>query len=168
MTIADRYVRATSSSHLALKESIGDVDVLIAAGWVEGDSVATALYRMRHTGRAQGLHAASAKVTAWVNGRVKARVLKPAGAKTKSVVERTLFWWLNHACEHCGGRGHPNFPGTPVMKDDENCEACAGTGITPLASVVPKAHLDMAELVINEIERESHGVFGRMAVALKG
>jgi hypothetical protein len=45
-TIAERYARATRSSHLEVNElRTGDVDVLIAAGWV-GDTLGTLLYRL--------------------------------------------------------------------------------------------------------------------------
>lgn len=45
-TIQERYSRATQSSHLeVIERRTGDVDILIAAGWV-GDSLGTLLYRL--------------------------------------------------------------------------------------------------------------------------
>lgn len=46
-TIAERYGRATESSHLEMvSERTGDVDLLIAAGWAK-EGLGTALYRLR-------------------------------------------------------------------------------------------------------------------------
>lgn len=45
-TIAERYSRALESHHLEVKEGRGDVDLLVAAGWVH-DGLGTKLYRLR-------------------------------------------------------------------------------------------------------------------------
>lgn len=45
-TMAERYGRAATSSHLRLKETRCDVDYLIAAGWLQ-DGLGSMLYRLR-------------------------------------------------------------------------------------------------------------------------
>lgn len=45
-TLAERYSRATTSSHLKLEEGRCDVDMLIAAGWLR-DGLGALLYRLR-------------------------------------------------------------------------------------------------------------------------
>jgi hypothetical protein len=44
--VEERYSRAINSSHLEVTEFAGDIDSLVAAGWVR-DSLATTLYRLR-------------------------------------------------------------------------------------------------------------------------
>ena len=44
--IAERYSNSVVTSHLEVKPTPGDVDLLIAAGWV-ADSLGTSLYRLR-------------------------------------------------------------------------------------------------------------------------
>lgn len=46
-TIAERYSRAVRSHHLEVKASPGDVDVLIAAGWLHRDDIGGHLLRTR-------------------------------------------------------------------------------------------------------------------------
>lgn len=45
-SVQDRYSRSVTSSHLEVTEFVGDVDALIAAGWLR-DSLATSLWRLR-------------------------------------------------------------------------------------------------------------------------
>ncbi|AKJ28804.1 hypothetical protein [Caldimonas brevitalea] len=45
-TTAERYTRAMNSSHLEVEDKPGDVDKLIAAGWIR-EGLATSLYRLR-------------------------------------------------------------------------------------------------------------------------
>lgn len=45
-TIEERYGRAINSSHLEVRESAGDVDKLIAAGWIK-DGMGPMLYRLQ-------------------------------------------------------------------------------------------------------------------------
>ena len=45
-TISERYTRAVRSSHLEVKPTLGDVDLLIAEGWAS-DSLSAHLYRVR-------------------------------------------------------------------------------------------------------------------------
>lgn len=170
MSIADRYASATTSSKLKATEGQGDLDVLTAAGWAGkgSNNTATTLYRMKHTGKHIGFHGVVTEMHDWVNSQVKRKAVRHAGARTKEVVERTVMWWLNNSCEHCGGRGHPNFPGTPVMKDDEDCPECHGKGVEPLEKAVPVKHIEMAEAVLGEIDRVTRDTFFAMKVALKG
>jgi hypothetical protein len=44
--MSERYTRALESRHLEVKESLGDVDLLIAAGWCS-ERLGTRLYRLR-------------------------------------------------------------------------------------------------------------------------
>lgn len=44
---AERYSKAVVTSHLEVKPTASDVDLLIAAGWASSDSMGTALYRLR-------------------------------------------------------------------------------------------------------------------------
>lgn len=46
-TLGERYMRATTSTHLRLQEGRCDVDLLIAAGWLKQDALGTLLYRLR-------------------------------------------------------------------------------------------------------------------------
>lgn len=167
--ISERYARATTTSRLKFTDEQGDIDVLTAAGWAGNSEspIAMVLYRMKHTGRPIGFHGVVSEMTDWIGRQAKAKAVRHAGHNTKLVVEKTIYWWLHNTCPNCGGRGHPNFPGTPVMKDDEDCPECLGEGIAPLSELIPAKHMDVAKMILNEVERVSSDAFARMKVALK-
>lgn len=168
--VAERYARATSSSHLVVDDRPGDADVLIAAGWAgQGVSpIALTLWRMKHSGRPNGFHGVVNELNDWLRVEARKRRVRDAGAKTKAVVEKTVYWWLNNTCKHCEGRGHPNFAETPVMDESQDCPECQGEGKLPLSDLINPAHLDAANLVVAQIERISSEVFFNMQVSLKG
>lgn len=168
MKIAERYARATSSSHLEVKESTGAADVLIAAGWASQDSIGVALTlaRMKHSGRPIGFHGVVTDVNEWFRKEANRRGIRGGGKNSKILVEKVVWYWLNDICQTCGGRGHPNFEGTPVMKDDELCPACMGYGKAPLERIIPAEYRDGAQLILSEIERISNDVFAKMKVYL--
>lgn len=81
-TIAERYQRATHSSHLRVQERRGDVDYLIAAGWLR-EGLGAVMYRLRveyDTVRGE-MRAAEASLPGWeeVAHEVEAKI--PAAAK---------------------------------------------------------------------------------------
>lgn len=168
--VIERYSRATSSSRLVVDDRPGDADVLIAAGWAGRDisPIALTLWRMKHSGRPQGFHGVVSELNDWLRVEAPKKRVRDAGAKTKMLVEKTVYWWLNNTCKHCEGRGHPNFAETPVMDESIDCPECLGEGVVPLATLIHPSHLEAANMVVGQIERISADVFFNMQVALKG
>jgi hypothetical protein len=146
-TIPERYTRAMESSHLELSsEQSGDVDVLIAAGWVK-ETLGTALYRARSEYDAVNKRELSAvstsklarvlvlsQMTSLMGTREavgrwalkQATVLKfmQPDAVVYKLSGQALDVWLDAACHHCGGKGFTGGYGVPQVL----CKHCGSTG----------------------------------------
>ncbi|CAB4159236.1 hypothetical protein UFOVP703_74 [uncultured Caudovirales phage] len=146
-SIPERYTRALESSHLEVEgDHQGDVDVLIAAGWVK-ETLGTALYRARSefdavNKRELALVSTSliarvvvlSKMTSLMRTREavgrwalkQATVLKfmQPDAAVYRLSGQALDVWLDAACHHCGGKGFTGGYGLPQVL----CKHCGATG----------------------------------------
>jgi hypothetical protein len=142
-----------------------DADVLLAAAYAaSGDprkALALRVWRLRQTGRTDGFRELVEECVMLLYKYN--RGIKPAARTMKTVAEKTLFWWMNPACPHCGGLGHPIIAGTPMLDTSENCEKCGGTGVAPLESLLPPAKAAPARMLVDELNRMSAVVFSDMA-----
>lgn len=145
-TIGEAYSSATESSNLRAKaDQGGDVDLLIAAGWVT-DGLATSLYRLcaefdsvkQEIGRADaltarllvlinlkslqscadGVHAFALGQNALRSGREKVDVNR--------ISRQVLDVMLDPTCHHCEGRGFNG--GSHRGEPQVICRPCRGTG----------------------------------------
>lgn len=146
-TTAERYARAIGSSHLEVTDQRGDVDVLIAAGWVKS-GLGSALYRLmvefdtvraRLNGQAGNLQTErllilmelrSLKTAREHMGQLaneaagRAPFMEPAAVF--KVAGRVLDVWLDDICHHCAGRG---FNGGEHRGEHKTlCRPCHGSG----------------------------------------
>lgn len=147
-TLAERYSAATVSSHLRAQEGRGDVDYLIAAGWMQ-DTLGALMYRLRgeyDAARAsvppvgsipeQRLAAMLALKTLReardAFGRFAAAVVATrAGfmrpdSEALTIAGQVLEVWLDPLCHHCDGRG---FTGGSHRGEKQTiCRPCRGSG----------------------------------------
>jgi hypothetical protein len=84
-TIEERYARAMRSSHLEVTEHPGDVDKIIAAGWIR-DGLATTLYRLRM--EFDGAKAAQAQADANMRRRYDQAAAAPKELPPKTELKR--------------------------------------------------------------------------------
>lgn len=156
--IEERYSRATTSSDLGLDEQLQkDADILLAAGMVAGRSqdagMALGLYRMRATGDMGQFRQLAGIAGGWLFQRNRNRRDKPSRIETLDVATRTIFWWLNPACNVCAGLGHPLYKESPTINYTVDCPACLGTGKTPIHKIVPNGWSDEARWLTDEFQR---------------
>lgn len=146
-TLAERYSAATVSSHLRAQDGRGDVDYLIAAGWMQ-DTLGALMYRLR--GEYDAARASIPPVGSIPEQRLAAmltlRTLDGAreafgrfavqvatkyefmrnDAAALAIAGRVLEVWLDPLCHHCEGRGFTGGAHRGEKKD--YCRHCRGTG----------------------------------------
>lgn len=145
-TIAERYSRAIESSDLRVRETRGDVDVLIAAGWAEG--LGTLLYRLmvefdsvRADVRRGPLNQTErllilSQLTTLRDARealgrfaiqqaTRRRFMQPDAVVLK-LVGKVLDVFLDPLCHHCEGRGFTG--GSHRGEKRVLCQPCGGSG----------------------------------------
>lgn len=145
-TIAERYSRAIESSDLRVRETRGDVDVLIAAGWAEG--LGTLLYRLQvefdgvradvrrgplnQTERLlilsqlKTLPAAREALGHFaIQQATRQRFMQPDTVVLK-LVGKVLDVFLDPLCHHCEGRGFNG--GSHRGEKRVLCQPCGGSG----------------------------------------
>ena len=145
----ERYSRAISSSHLEVTDKPGDVDALIAAGWIR-DGLATMLYRLRveydlidrtapirsnipATDRVlvlmhcKGLPAAREAMGQFVTAQAARAGLNTTTAEQRRLSGRILDMFLDPLCDACRGVKFKPVPGTGRLSAVP-CVACEGTG----------------------------------------
>ena len=150
-TTGERYSSAMESSNLrATAEKRGDVDLMIAAGWVP-DTLGASLYRLavefdlvrmdlRH-GKAmnqterllvlsqmKSLRSTREELGAWACiEATKQRFMQP-DADVRLIVGRVLDIHLDPTCHHCEGRGFTGGGRHEHSGPQVICRACRGTG----------------------------------------
>ena len=140
---AERYVRATRSSHLRMKEESGDVDTLVAAGMAR-ESLGVSLLRLRAQYDATARPATDSSLTAHLlilinlpglvgvrehlgeYGETLAAALRTSASKREiqQVAGLVLDVLLDPSCRPCGGLGFTGVYGVPRLR----CAVCRETG----------------------------------------
>lgn len=146
-TVAERYQRATHSSHLRLQEQRGDVDYLIAAGWLR-DGLGALMYRLRQEfdlvresvrkgalnqterllvlSQLKTLRSARDAFGSFAIVQATKVQFMQNDAAAASIAGRVLDVWLDPNCHHCDGRGFTggSHRGEPTVL----CRPCRGSG----------------------------------------
>lgn len=145
-SIAERYSRAIESSDLRVRETRGDVDMLIAAGWSE--SLGTLLYRLlvefdavrasvrrgplNQTerllilGQLKTLREAREALGQFAIQQATRRRFMQPDAVVLKLVGKVLDVLLDPLCHHCDGRG---FTGGSHRGEKRTlCQPCGGSG----------------------------------------
>lgn len=149
-TIQERYARASQSTRLVIpklyERRLGDVDVLIAAGWAQ-DGLSTGLYRLRaefdlisrleidqaandETARLlilmrlKSLASTREAVGRFARQLAETRLPGTAPKDVNALVAKVLDVFLSPLCGPCKGRGFTGGYGVPQVW----CTRCARSG----------------------------------------
>lgn len=131
MTVAERYSRAISSSHLEWKVEPGAIDMLTAAGMIQ-ETLGTGLLRLRAEfdsictmpgarnmlPRLKSANSVRVRMLALVFDRGGVR-----GEAATELVAKLLDQWCDPSCQVCTGRGSIGAYGEP----QHICSACGGS-----------------------------------------
>jgi len=169
MSLAERYIKATSSSHLKVEPEPGDVDQIIAAGKAnhlghlllrcqrEFDATRFDLARADNaTSRALVMMGMRSVTPAYLAlqrhamTRVARRNLDLSGEEVADIAGNALDVWLDQRCNTCNGTKETGVYGGPRAI----CVKCRGSGIR--RRVFPSktsAQLTLGEWLIAEAER---------------
>jgi hypothetical protein len=190
-TTAERYQRAAHSSNLKVtpEEKRGDVDYLIAAGWVS-DSLGAMLYRLvgefdavRAEVRQGALNQTErllilsrlktltatkqALGSLAIQHATRKKFMKP-DADVLKIVGRALDVFLDPVCHHCEGRG---FNGGEYRGETKAiCRPCRGSGRRNHAIGKDDEERRFASFLLADMDRmtESAGVEMRQALRMGG
>jgi len=185
-SLAERYIRAISSSHLEAKlDARGDIDTIIAAGWVK-ETLGTDLFRTRQ--EFDGLNRrelalcessliarvyvlsqmASLAQTRTTLGRfammhaVRAKFNRPAEV-VMQITGMALDVWLDPLCHHCEGRGFTGgFDGPMVF-----CHYCHHTGSRKTRLHKSEDCHQFGLNLLNEMQRKADFVAHKMKQYLR-
>ena len=140
---AERYARATRSSHLRMTEEPGDADTLAAAGLAR-ESLGVSLLRLRAqydaTSRTpannsltehllvlmqlSGLAATGDMLFEYATRQGARRNVVGSAQDMRRMVAKVLDLFLDPLCHPCGGRGFTGDFGSPKFR----CSACRESG----------------------------------------
>lgn len=181
--MAERYMRASKSSHLKLEVEPGDVDVIIAAGFA--DSLGTMLLRCRQqwdaqraelakhdnlTGRVLVMMAMRSVTPTYLAlqnygaQRAARRGMNLQDSQIADIVGNALDVWLDQRCNHCNGTKETGLFGGPRAI----CNRCKGTGTR--RRVMPSKtteELALGEWLIAEADRLVEAAQRKMSQALR-
>jgi len=175
--MAERYLRATSSSNLHTDaDRPGDIDKLMAAAWASHSArrdLALRVWRVRATGSTRGVQRMAGDLGYMLRrqeaDRRQGRYLRGhtgrqlTDAKARGLAMTVLKWWRQPRCEVCDGLGHPKLPNAPVLDLTRECPHCHGTGEAPLELRVRHEHIEQARWLVGQMESLSAMVFDAMA-----
>lgn len=171
ISIAERYSKVTATSNLCVKlDARCDADILLAAGFAAArdkrGAIALDVYRLGARGDLQGLPNVLEEVENLLNGHLHRKGNRPMPkAARRALVMSVLEWWAHPACSYCEGRGFELIDGTPNLSAKE-CSGCHGTGLTPIARVVPGPMKRYAEWIACELERMASSIHAEMSKLL--
>ncbi len=169
-SIAEKYLSATNTSHLAVDpDHVCDADRLLAAAYATaGDprrSLALDVYRLRATADMRGARGIAERMAVEVVQRSRPhRMARPTIKRIEAVdlCITVLKWWHMQTCPACNGRRHPTIPGTPHLDVTRACSHCHGTGIRPLRKHIKPQHLRLAEWLVGALDGLTALVFSDM------
>lgn len=182
---AERYARATSSSHLRVEVRPGDIDSIIAAGWVkvglstelcrltvEIEGIDKRLLKIGPTDsrldwamlatRLQSLPRARQEVVGYAHWLAKTRYPEVPTAQVLPIALGVMAQILLPTCPVCDGREYELIPGTPT-KSHKACRCCKGTGIRPLQVPGGRRGFDFAAALQAGIESKLSVLFEVMS-----
>lgn len=168
ITVAERYARATRSSDLGQSaEHQTDADVLIAAGIAASGNqrkiLALAIYRLGVTGDMSGIHPIVEACDGWMAGHLSRKGNRPMPrAARRALIVDVLGWYMHPRCDYCGGTGVIAEEGT-AGRMTSACTGCHGSGMKPLERQVPRAHVQPAQWLADQIQQYAAVIHSEMA-----
>lgn len=156
-TVGERYASATESCDLSLhSERRADADVLLAAGMSGAKSpraaVALLVLRIAATGDARGLDAVIEQLADWIARHQSRRGGRPAPrAVRRDAAAQAVAWWMRRTCGACDGLGFLKVIGAPALSATA-CPQCGGSGKRALSTSVALSRLEMAQLVVDDLD----------------
>lgn len=166
----ERYLGATQTSDLTLREKRCDADMLLAAGYAAQRNrrglTALHAYRLRVVGDRRGRHELVEEMIDWTRtlhlGGHRLRITRP---EARQVAEITLAWWIYDSCPACTGRCFRLGPGGQHLSAVP-CKACDGTGKRRMPSKVPVARRPLSSWMFGELDRMVAMIHADMARVL--
>lgn len=169
--IAERYARATRSSHLELKVEACDLDVLVAAGMSDGLGTDLVRLRSERDSISKLPNARLAYPMLKSMSRTRARLLKYASetsgyseqsVELQTVVAMVLDLFLDPNCEPCGGTGKTGSYGA----HQPMCNECGGS--TKRKRMWPSAETeDLARWLMAQMDSKIDTALRRMQRLLR-
>ena len=146
-TILDRIASAETSSDLSHKPHGCDVDVLGAVGMAAIQNPAyLAVYRVKYLNDMADIPPAKRIFILWARKAMMNRKIIADGASRLGT--QIFTQWINDTCSTCQGRKYQIIKDTPMLAI-KPCQACAGTGKTPIKAQSSEA----LEVYFDVIER---------------
>lgn len=132
VAIAQRYLTARNTSNLKLRRAESQdqaaAEVLTAAGMVAQEhEAAMMLWEVTFRGKTSAKLALVELLSSKLIGYMIRERLQ---GDPRQISRAVLAWWLHGICTTCGGVGHELVPET-IVRADEPCSACHGTGKLP-------------------------------------
>jgi len=192
MTSEDIYVRALSSRALRpVVHKVTDIDVVIAAG-VVGESLATALWRLRAEFDAtksdlkqrmqkqrdqfgqiktKGLRGFGTARQATLNYVVQVAHREKLGhckLNYHRITEHALLVLLSPVCDRCDGTRFKLIPGTQHLSAHA-CTLCSGSGLRPLhfPRNTRMEEIQLTRAVLASIDRKMDSISSRISAYLR-
>lgn len=146
-SVADRYARSVGSSHLETTEFTGDIDALIASGWVR-ESLATMLWRLRvefdrvdkqsltrgtqiditlALSRMRSLPSTKAALRTFATSHAQRGGITLTDSEADGLTATILNHFLDSQCKVCNGVKFKTVPGTGRLSANP-CDECKGSG----------------------------------------
>lgn len=168
-SVAEKYLSASNSGNLKVLETPCDADMLLAAAYAsQGDPrkmLALSVWRMKQQGNTKGFEDTIDSCMHML--RVNHNGMPMSLAKLKDITRKTIWWWLNPACDPCNGLGHPLIKGTPMLDHSKDCPHCDGTGVAPLEKLVTHQYANPARKLSDDLNRLCSLVFADMSRRLR-
>ena len=176
-SITDRYATAVHSSNLASDPDTtrSDSDVLGAMGFAGKPWLTDPGGHVRRRGSPLGAallrlfmgdnHASSTIVeilAAKADGKAHRTGVDITRLEAEDLARKVLAWHRDGICRPCGGHGVQIIPGTTTLSG-ANCTHCGGSGRLRLDRHIVLQHLDLAQWLLAEMDREM-GVAGPLAM----
>lgn len=184
--MAERYSRALESSHLEVDvEHPGDVDVLIASGWVK-PSLGSDLLRTRSEYDSVNKRELACAADSLVSRVVVLSSLSSLDTTKRHVAgfaiqmatitkfdrepeevlriaAKALDVWLDPICHQCTGRGHSGAYGAPLVL----CKPCGGSGSRRYRLASSEADHQFGKLLLTRFDEKVEGVANAMRKFLR-
>lgn len=156
MRFDDRYSTAVRASNLKsdARTTHAPSDVIAAAGMAgKTEALSMALLRLF-----VGDNRASVEIVAIMSerawGKAQAIGVKLKRHQAEDMARMVLAWHRDGVCKACHGHGYELIDGAPSLSGQQ-CKACRGTGKVLFAPQFRRDHVEVAEWLCAEIERES-------------
>lgn len=154
--IAERYASAVRSGNLKSEPdtTYSDSDVVGAHGLAaKQHPLAVALQRM-FMGDNSATRAVVEQLALMADGKAYRMGLETTPVERLDLSRSVVAYCRHGTCQACNGHGYKLIEGTPHLSENL-CPACKGTKRRPFAREFPVLHVELAQWMLAEIERET-------------